>query len=68
MQFYFVFYGANTEFIEAVKQELGEDSNWYHIHDKITWTKKNNLNVSDYLQVVPVSFAQEGASMLPGVP
>ena len=56
--------GANTEFIEAVKQELGEDSNWHHIHDKIAWCKKNGLDVSDYMQTVPVSFAQEGASML----
>jgi len=56
--------GANTEFIEAVKQELGEDSNWQRIHDKIAWAKKNGLNISDYLQTVPVSFTQEGASML----
>jgi hypothetical protein len=67
VRFYFVFYGANTEFIEAVKQELGEDSDWYHIYDKIAWAKKNNL-MSHYMQVIPVSFAQEGASMLPRVP
>jgi hypothetical protein len=55
---------ANTEFIEAVKQELGENPNWHYIHEKIAWAKKNRLNVSDYMQVVPVSFSQEGASML----
>jgi hypothetical protein len=54
----------NTEFIEAVKQELGEDSNWYHIHDKINHCRKEGLNISDYMRVVPVSFAQEGPSML----
>jgi hypothetical protein len=56
--------GANVEFIEAVKMELGKDSNWQRIHDKISWCKKLGLNISDYMQIVPVSFAQEGASML----
>ena len=55
---------ANVEFIEAVKMEMGEDSNWRIIHDKISWCKKLGLNICDYMQVVPVSFAQEGASML----
>jgi hypothetical protein len=55
---------ANVEFIEAIKQELGEDPNWQYIHEKIAWAKKNRLNISNYMQTVPVSFAQEGASML----
>jgi hypothetical protein len=55
---------VNVEFVEATKQELGEDSDWYRIHERIAWCKKNSLNVSDYMQVVPVSFAQEGARML----
>jgi hypothetical protein len=54
---------VNVEFVEAAKQELGEDSDCYRIHEKIAWCKKNSLNVSDYMQVVPVSFAQEGARM-----
>ncbi|HEU4822426.1 MAG TPA: hypothetical protein VFS97_03285 [Nitrososphaeraceae archaeon] len=45
--------GANVEFIEAIKQELGEDSNWQHIHDKIAWAKKDN-DISSYMKVVPV--------------
>jgi hypothetical protein len=36
----------NTEFIEAVKQELGEDSNWHRIHDKINHCRKEGLNIS----------------------
>jgi hypothetical protein len=55
---------ANVEFIEAIKQELGENPNWQYIHEKIAWAKKNRLNISNYMQVVPVSFALEGASML----
>jgi hypothetical protein len=52
---------ANVEFIEAIKQELGENPNWQYIHEKIAWAR---LNISNYMQTVPVSFAQEGASML----
>jgi hypothetical protein len=55
---------ANPEFIEAVKLELGEDSNWSRVHEKIAHCRREGLNVSDYMRVVPVSFAQEGASML----
>jgi hypothetical protein len=40
------------------------NSNWHYIHDKIAWAKKNNLDISSYMKVVPVSFAQEGPSML----
>jgi hypothetical protein len=40
---------ANVEFIEAVKMELGEDSNWQRIHDKISWCKKLGLNICDYI-------------------
>lgn len=56
--------GVNVEFVEACKQELGEDSDWYRIHERIAWCKKNSLNVADYMQVVPVSFGQEGPKML----
>jgi hypothetical protein len=55
---------ANVEFIEAIKQELGENPNWQYSHEKIAWAKKKRLNISNYMQTVPVSFAQEGASML----
>jgi hypothetical protein len=56
--------GANVEYVEAIKQELGENTNWHYIHDKIAWCKKLGLDIADYMQVVPVSFAVEGASML----
>lgn len=56
--------GVNVEFVEAVKQDWPEDSDWYRIHERIAWCKKNSLNVSDYMHVVPVLFGQEGAKML----
>ena len=36
---------ANVEFIEAIKQELGENPNWQYIHEKIAWAKKNRLAI-----------------------
>jgi hypothetical protein len=43
---------------------LGEDSNWHHIHEKIAHCRKEGFDISKYMRVVPVSFAQEGPSML----
>jgi hypothetical protein len=56
--------GANVEYVEAIKQELGENTNWHYIHEKIAWFKKLGLDIADYMQVVPLSFAVEGVSML----
>jgi hypothetical protein len=55
---------ANTEFIEAVKKTLGENSNWHYIHEKLQWAKSLGVNIAEYMQVVPVSFSIEGPSML----
>ena len=55
---------ANVEFIEALKQEFGENSNWQYIHDKLAYCKKNKLKVENYMKVVPVSFGIDGATML----
>ena len=55
---------ANVEFIEAVKQDLGEISNWQYIHEKLAWAKKTNSKIENYMKVIPVSFSQEGAKML----
>jgi hypothetical protein len=55
---------VNVEFIEAVKQELGEDSNWHRIHETMARSRREGLNISNMMRVVPISFAQEGPSML----
>jgi hypothetical protein len=55
---------ANVEFIEAVKQDMGENSNWQYIHEKLAWAKKNRLKIENYMKVIPVAFSQEGAKML----
>jgi hypothetical protein len=55
---------VNVEYIAAIKQELGEDSDWHRIHDKLAWARKEGLDVSRYMLVVPVSFSQEGPALL----
>jgi hypothetical protein len=56
--------GSNAAFVEAAKQELGEDSNWTRVHEKINHCRREGFNVSNYMRVVPVSFGQEGPAML----
>ena len=56
---------ANVEYIEAVKQEMGDDTNWQRIHDTLKRYRDMNLRIEDSsMKVIPVSFRQEGASML----
>jgi hypothetical protein len=55
---------VNVEFIEAVKQDFNENTNWQYIHDTLAKYKKMNLRVETVMKVVPVSFGQEGPSML----
>jgi hypothetical protein len=55
---------ANVEFIEAVKQDFGENTNWQYIHDTLNKYKKMNSRIENVMRVVPVSFSQEGPSML----
>jgi hypothetical protein len=55
---------ANTEFIEAVKQDFGESTSWEYIHDTLNKYRHSRSRIEDVMKVVPVSFSQEGASML----
>ncbi len=55
---------VNVEYVGAIKEELGENSNWQYIRDKIAHCRKNKLRIENYMKVIPVSFGQEGPSML----
>lgn len=55
---------VNVEYVGAIKDELGENSNWQYIRDKIAHCRKNKLKLENYMRVIPVSFGQEGPSML----
>ena len=55
---------ANVEFIEAIKQDFREDSNWQRIHEKLAYCRKNKTRPENFMKVIPVSFGLEGATML----
>jgi hypothetical protein len=56
---------ANTEFINDLKQDFGDDTNWQRIHDTLNKYRHSPSRIEDSgMKVIPVSFAQEGASML----
>ena len=46
------------------KQDFGENSNWQYIPDTIKRYIQMRLRVETAIKVIPVSFGQEGASML----
>jgi hypothetical protein len=55
---------SNVEYIEAIKQDFGDNTNWHYIHETLAKYKKMNSRVETVMKVIPVSFSQEGASML----
>ena len=55
---------ANSEVIDAIKREFGEDTNWNYIREKIAYCKKNNLYLENTMQIIPVAFSVEGKHML----
>jgi hypothetical protein len=55
---------ANPEYIKAVKMEIGEDADWFHIHEQLERYRNNGWDIMTAMKVVPVSFTQEGAAML----
>jgi hypothetical protein len=55
---------ANTEFIEACKQDLGDNTSWEYIHDTLNKYRRSRSRIESVMKVVPVSFREEGASML----
>jgi hypothetical protein len=56
---------ANTEFIEAVKQDFGDNTNWEYIHETLNKYRHSKSRIEGSgMKVIPVSFGIEGASML----
>jgi hypothetical protein len=54
----------NPEFIKGVKQELGEDDDWFRNHEKILQCRREGGNILHFMKVVPISFREEGPAML----
>lgn len=56
--------GANPEFIRSLKMEIGESPDPAYYNEYIDMTRKNRLNIENYMKVIPVHFAREHRSML----
>jgi hypothetical protein len=56
--------GANPTFITAMKDRLGEDSNWHRIHDTMARCKREGFELNNYMRVCPVNFNEDGKFML----
>jgi hypothetical protein len=56
---------ANPEFIKDLKEDFGDSTNWDYIHDTLNKYRHSQSRIEDSgMKVIPVSFSQEGASML----
>ena len=51
---------ANPEFITTLKELVGESTRWDYINDKILYCKKHNLDLANYMTVIPVPFGSGG--------
>jgi hypothetical protein len=43
---------------------MDEDDDWNSIHERISYCKKNNLQIEREMKVIPVAFSAEGTTML----
>jgi hypothetical protein len=55
---------ANPEIISTLKREMSEEDDWNFIHERLSYCKKNNLQIEREMKVIPVAFSTEGTSML----
>ena len=55
---------ANPEFITTLKELVGESTRWEYIQDKIQYCKKNNLDLANYMTVIPIAFNTAAKDML----
>jgi len=51
---------ANPEFITTLKELVGEFTRWDYINEKILYCKKHNLDLANYMTVIPVPFGLGG--------
>lgn len=56
--------GSNPEFISTLKQEVGENTRWDYIQDKILYCKQHNIDLARYMTVIPVPFSTSAKYML----
>ena len=52
------------EFIRSLKVMVGEDDSPTYIKEQLDFCKKYDMNIADYMTVIPVSFNAEAKNML----
>jgi hypothetical protein len=55
---------SNPAFITSLKREVGENTRWDFIQEKILYCKKHDLDLARYMTVVPIPFSTEGKNMI----
>src|SRR6476646_1718841 len=56
---------ANPELISSLKREVAnERDNWNYVQEKMSYCKKNKVDINRYMKVVLIPFNTEGKNML----
>jgi hypothetical protein len=56
--------GSNPELIVSLKKKIDENSKWQYIQEKVQYCKKHNLNIAQYMTVVPIVFNTENINFM----
>ena len=56
--------GSNPELIVSLKKKVDERSDWQYIQEKVQYCKKHNLNIAQYMTVVPIVFNTENINFM----
>ena len=56
--------GSNPELIVSLKKKIDENSRWSYIQEKVQYCKKRNLNLAEYMTVVPIVFNTENINFM----
>ena len=56
--------GSNPELIVSLKKKIDERSDWRYIQEKVQICKKRNLDIAQYMTVVPIVFNTENINFM----
>ena len=56
--------GSNPELIVSLKKKIDERSDWKYIQEKVQICKKKNLDIAQYMTVVPIVFNTENINFM----
>jgi flagellar biosynthesis/type III secretory pathway chaperone len=56
--------GSNPELIVSLKKKIDERSDWKYIQEKVQLCRKRNLDIAQYMTVVPIVFNTENINFM----